>query len=347
MLVDEFKSVDDKLTKKELFTTLDQSEKQARSVVEASNISAKIYVIAGTVIMPILWSGFFSIIDVETDPVIFCIVLVILGLCSGFFFRKVMSMQGPLNAHFILTDLYNISKQLRSYAEQLKKQNDSLRKKTERLDLSVEKLSYALSESLIELDNTLACPPPKNHAEFDKHLSSILDPVSKESDFASLYGLDGNKVMLTIYLWDNKHEHLKNVFRRTKGKITEYNRTWKKRQGFAGTVFGEKKLVIENGIGAGGASNGQFIVSDKDKEHYRSAIGVPIIASNDEYGTPEEPIGVIVLTSNRNSAFDDKLGTDNRFVAVLGATARLAAIYLDFLGREMDDKVINELIFGD
>jgi hypothetical protein len=49
-------------------------------------------------------------------------------------------------------------------------------------------------------------------------------------------------------------------------------------------------------------------------------------------------MGVIVLTSNRNSAFDDKLGTDNRFVAVLGATARLAAIYLDFLGREMDDK---------
>jgi F0F1-type ATP synthase assembly protein I len=99
MLVDEFKSVDDKLdlsTKTELYTTLVQSEKQARSVVEASNISAKIHVIAGTVVMPILWSGFFSILKFETNPASFSIVLIMLGVLSGFFFRKVMSMQGHI-----------------------------------------------------------------------------------------------------------------------------------------------------------------------------------------------------------------------------------------------------------
>ena len=54
-----------------------------------------------------------------------------------------------------------------------------------------------------------------------------------------------------------------------------------------------------------------------------------------------------MLTSNIDGAFEDKLGTDNRFVAVLGATARLAAIYLDFLAREMENHDINKVIFGE
>lgn len=328
---------------KVLSSALTSAEKQARSVLAVENIKAKWHVIFGTIIMPVCWSGFFSSISPKDQTFIFIGLGLLLGIVSTYFIFKIFAMQAPQNAHFVFNDLYRTATNLRSYSAKVTEQNKEMRKKIERLDTSVEALSQSLAESMRELNTTLSCQAPENHEQFNMHLEKILEPFV--TDFSALYGLPGNKVMFTLYLWDSRIEKLNISFRRKRGDIHEYKRAWERRQGFAGIVFAEKKASLENDIQVDG-SNPRFKMHSKDKETYRAAIGVPIIKAGDEYQTKEDPLGVLVLTSNVAGAFDDRTGEYNRYGFILDAVTQVVAIYLDYVGSSLDDNDYPKVIFG-
>jgi hypothetical protein len=343
-----FEKVDEKLnidTNTVLAGTLHSAEKQARAVLESENVIAKWYVLFGTIVMPLLWSAHFSLWKFSEHKILFPIISLVLGGLTGFFVLKIMRLQAPQNAHFVLTDLYRTAHELRTFSESILHQNEDMRKKIERLDASVEALAFGLSESTRQLNATLASPPPATHAEFKTSLTSILESLS--SDFAALYGLAGNKVMFTVYLWDKRDERLKISFRKVKGNIKEKGRSWGRRDGFAGVVFAEKKTNIDNEIGVADGATSSFKIQDIDKESYRSAIGVPVIGAGDEYSTEIDPIGVLVLTSNIANAFNDTIGPDNRYSFILDAIAQILAVYLDFVAEDVDDPQYSKVVFGE
>lgn len=347
-----FREVDDKLDlikNQTLRICIEQSEVNARTIVEAANIRGKILVLVGTVVMPLVWSAFTAFVDPSEHKLWFWAILTALLISMYWVFSRITRMQAPENAFFMLKDLQKLSVILRDSCKKYHQRNTELKEQVVYLDASVEALSNALSQSAIQVDKVLSGSVPKNHKEFSAMLRTILEPLCRAEDFMFTFGIrDKAKIMLTLYFWDEQQQLLKIAYRETNwSKIKQKHRSWGKRQGFAGTVFADKKTIIENGVGTGLNPNGSFQVDGSDREHYRSAIGVPIIASNDEYASEKDPIGVIVMTSSVDQTFRDDVGAGNRYESVLLATARFAAMYLDFLESQTENEDMGKLIFGE
>ena len=323
---------------------MNEAEKSARKILKVNHWVQNGLTVYASIIAPLLFSVIFTYKSNMGDELYgwLVTVLVISTLASVYY---TITTKPPSNPLFLLQDMLEQVEKAREYKSKITKQNIEMRESLEFLDSSIEATTLALTYSLAELRGAIGdSEAPSTQGEYKAVLKKILTPLSK--NLPLLYGTDASKLMLTLYFWDKKSERLYISFRRKVGSIHEQNRSWGRREGFAGQVFSTGNFIIENDINNVNTRTSFSQLVDADNEYYHSVIGVPVLSTND-YMDRADPLGVLVLTSNEPNTFNDVVGNENRHESLLVATARLASIYVDFLDTKMQNSSIDTIFFNE
>lgn len=325
-------------------TVMNEAEKSARKILKVNHWVQNGLTVYASIIAPLLFSVIFTYKSNMGDELYgwLVTVLVISTLASVYY---TITTKPPSNPLFLLQDMFVQVEKAREDKNAALKQTDQMRESLEFLDSSIEATTLALTFSLAALREVIGGTyVPITQEDYKSALKKILTPLSK--NLPLLYGTDASKLMLTLYFWDKKSERLYISFRRKVGSIHEQKRSWGKREGFAGQIFSTGNVVIENDINNAKTRPSFSHIDDADNEYYHSAIGVPVLSTND-YMDGEDPLGVLVLTSNEPNTFNDDVGNENRHESLLVATARLASIYVDFLDTKMQNSSIDTVFFNE
>ena len=290
---------------------INEAEKSARKILHVNHWVQNGLTVYASIIAPLMFSVIFTYKSGMGDELYGWLVtlLAITTLASVYY---TITTKPPSNPLFLLQDMLEQVENERVVKNKIAKQNIEMRESLEFLDSSIEAKTLALTFSL--------------------------------ADLPLLYGTNASKLMLTLYFWDKKSERLYISFRRKVGSIHEQNRSWGRREGFAGQVFSTGDFIIENDINNVKTRTSFSQLVDADNEYYHSVIGVPVLSTND-YMDRADPLGVLVLTSNEPNTFNDAVGNENRHESLLVATARLASIYVDFLDTKMQNSSIDTVFF--
>ncbi len=323
---------------------MNEAEKSARKILKVNHWVQNGLTVYASIIAPLLFSVIFTYKSNMGDELYGWLVTVLAATILASVYYTITT-KPPANPLFLLQDMLEQVEKAREDRGAVSNQNTAMRKRLEFLDSSIEATTLALTYSLAELrsaigDNSV----PTTQEEYKAVLKKILTPLSK--NLPLLYGTDASKLMLTLYFWDKGNERLYISFRRKVGSIHEQKRSWGRREGFAGQIFSTGNVVIENDINNAKTRPSFSHIDDADNEYYHSAIGVPVLSTND-YMDGEDPLGVLVLTSNEPNTFDDDVGNENRHESLLVATARLASIYVDFLDTKMQNSSIDTIFFNE
>ena len=321
---------------------INEAEKSARKILHVNHWVQNGLTVYASIIAPLMFSVIFTYKSGMGAELYGWLVtlLAITTLASVYY---TITTKPPSNPLFLLQDMLEQVENERVVKNKIAKQNIEMRESLEFLDSSIEATTLALTFSLAELREAIGgSAVPSTQKEYKAGLKKILTPLSK--NLPLLYGTNASKLMLTLYFWDKKSERLYISFRRKVGSIHEQNRSWGRREGFAGQVFSTGDFIIENDINNVKTRTSFSQLVDADNEYYHSVIGVPVLSTND-YMDRADPLGVLVLTSNEPNTFNDAVGNENRHESLLVATARLASIYVDFLDTKMQNSSIDTVFF--
>ena len=327
-----------------LSKTLLESEEQVRGIVASSNWRGNLTILLGTVIVPVCISVYVGTVSASDHTAWFAFGLCLLFGFEAWLAHLILKTQAPREGYFVIKDLFEVSTALRDATIRHAAQHSKMTTKLSYLDATVEALSNGMSQSLILLESHISKAIPSSHTAFGEILAEILEPVATKT--RHLFELSAkSKVVFTVYLWDAGAEELVVAYRYDPKKVATEFRSWKRHIGFAGKIFSNKSCKIDPDILKNG-DNADFHVKGTDKEKFRSAIGVPIVATRDELDSENDPIGVLVVTSSTADRFTDKEGTENRYESMLFSFSKLVSILIDNIERETDNNTIHRILFG-
>ena len=157
----------------------------------------------------------------------------------------------------------------------------------------------------------------------DKGLDRILRILAKFR--AELFDYSGTSFYnICLYIYDEKANLLKVEWRKHDDRLETSDRDWKPGKGHVGLTFIQNELKICHDIFASTELSASASTSG-DKEKYRSFLSVPIRDASKLSGdNGENPLGVLVLTSNAEAQFSFE--RDQMFVLTI---AKILAIYID------------------